>query len=203
VFKSKFSLKRVFDLFVSFTGLVVFLPIFIVLGISIKINDRGPVFFRQKRIGRGGIPFELYKFRSMKVTASADGQLFEPGNTSRTTSFGRILRRTKLDELPQFYNVLKGDMSLVGPRPEVEKWIACYPEKWQKILTIKPGITDRSSIEFRNEEELLSGSSDPEKSYLNEILPRKLDLCIQYVDNHSIAGDIRIIFLTIKTILFR
>ena len=108
-----------------------------------------------------------------------------------------------MDELPQLFNVLIGDMSLVGPRPEVEKWVAVYPEKWHRILTVRPGITDNASIEFRDEEQLLSESSDPENTYMNDILPRKLDLCLGYVNNHSFMEDLRIIFLTVKTVIFR
>ena len=125
------------------------------------------------------------------------------GNISRITPAGKFLRKTKLDELPQLFNVLTGDMSLVGPRPEDERWVEAYPDKWKRIHTVRPGITDRASVEFHNEEEILSESPDPENSYLNEILPRKLELCVRYADNHSFTGDIRIIILTIKTVLFR
>jgi lipopolysaccharide/colanic/teichoic acid biosynthesis glycosyltransferase len=195
--------KRIFDFFVSFIGLVALLPLFIVLGVAIKINERGPVFFRQKRVGKGGVPLYVYKFRTMSVLEPAKEGLFEPGNNSRVTSVGRFLRRTKLDELPQLINVLKGEMSIVGPRPEVEKWVAVYPEKWQRILTVKPGITDKASIMFRDEEKLLSESSDPENTYMNEILPRKLDLSLEYADNHSFIGDIRLMILTFTTVLIR
>lgn len=188
---------------VSFIGLIVLLPLFIVLGIIIKVNDDGPVFFRHKRVGQGGRSFILYKFRTMAINGSSENGHFEPGNNSRVTSVGRFLRQTKLDELPQMINVLKGEMSFVGPRPEVEKWIKVYPDKWEKILTVKPGITDMASIEFRNEEKLLSESSDPEETYLREILPCKLDLCLNYVNEHSFAGDIWIILLTLKSVFVK
>ena len=193
--------KRLFDIIVSFISLIILTPLFIVTACLIKLTDNGPVFFRQKRVGQGGKIFTLYKFRSMRPSDISDEENFEPGNISRVTAIGKIMRKVKLDELPQFFNVLIGDMSLVGPRPEVEKWVAAYPEKWQRILVVKPGITDRASVEFRNEELLLSRSSDPENTYLNEILPRKLDLCIDYADNHSFRQDIRIILLTVKSIL--
>jgi lipopolysaccharide/colanic/teichoic acid biosynthesis glycosyltransferase len=197
------SLKSFFDFFLSFTGIIVMSPLFIVSGCLIRLNDKGPVFFRQRRVGKGGKIFTLFKFRSMRVSESSGAGIFEPGESSRVTTVGRFLRRTKLDELPQLINVLKGDMSIVGPRPEVEKWVAAYPEKWKRVLTVKPGITDMASIEFRNEEKLLSESSDPENTYRNEILPRKLELCLEYVNNRSFAEDLRIIALTIKTVLLK
>jgi lipopolysaccharide/colanic/teichoic acid biosynthesis glycosyltransferase len=201
--KTDLFLKRLFDLSVSILGLIILMPLLIVLAILIKLNDKGPVLFCQKRIGMHGIPFNMYKFRSMKVIESAEEGLFRPGNRSRVTSPGKFLRRTKLDELPQLINVLKGDMSLVGPRPEVEEWVAVLPDKWRLVLTVRPGITDNASIVFRNEEELLSRSLNPEDTYRNIILPRKLDLYTEYVINHTFMGDISIIFCTIKTILYK
>jgi len=194
-------IKRIFDFIFSFSCLLVFTPLFIVIGILIKLNDGGPVFFRQKRVGQFGKLFILYKFRTMKARAGSENGHFEPGDQSRITSAGKFLRSTKLDELPQVINVLKGEMSFVGPRPEVEEWIKAYPEKWLQVLTVKPGITDRASIEFRNEEKLLSESSNPKETYLKVILPRKLDLCIDYVNKNSFSEDIRIILLTFKTVL--
>ncbi len=195
--------KRIFDFILAFCSLVALAPLFLVLGCIIKLNDHGPAFFTQWRVGLGGKLFRLYKFRTMKFVVGSENGLFEPGDTSRVTSVGKFLRRTKLDELPQLLNVLRGDMSLVGPRPEVEKWVAYYPEKWQKILTVRPGITDNASLEFCNEEGLLSASTIPEYTYLNDVLPRKLELCMSYVDNRSFAGDMRIILHTLKIILFK
>jgi len=189
--------KRFFDFSVSFFGLIVLTPLFIVLGIVIKLNDKGPVFFSHKRVGRGGVPFYLYKFRSMRHIESAKDGLFEPGNRSRITSIGKFLRKTKLDELPQLINVLKGEMSIVGPRPEVLRWVAVYSERWEKVLKVKPGITDEASIVFNDEETVLAGSDDPELIYKEVILPRKLDLYEKYVQNSSFSGDIRIIIKTI------
>jgi lipopolysaccharide/colanic/teichoic acid biosynthesis glycosyltransferase len=193
--------KRIFDFSVSFVALVVLTPLFIALGFAIKLNDNGPVFFRHKRVGRGGIPFYIYKFRSMKVHGSAKEGLFEPGNLSRITSVGKFLRRTKLDELPQLINVLKGEMSIVGPRPEVEKWVAAYPERWSRILRVKPGITDKASIVYLDEELILSGSENPEKIYNDQILPQKLDFYEEYVENNSFSTDLKLIFETISGII--
>lgn len=195
-------MKRVFDFVVALSGLIILTPLFVLIGLLIKLNDKGPVFFKQKRVGKNGKLFMLYKFRSMKVPEFSEQGSFEPGNISRTTSIGKFLRRTKLDELPQLFNVLKGDMSLVGPRPEVEKWVAVYPERWKLVLCVKPGITDNSSIVYRNEESLLADSEDPEKKYKEIILPRKLDLYEDYVINNSFFGDLKLIFKTIFSILF-
>jgi lipopolysaccharide/colanic/teichoic acid biosynthesis glycosyltransferase len=192
-------MKRAFDLIVSLFGLIISAPIFLIICIIIKANDKGPFFFKQKRVGKGGKLFVLYKFRSMRVLESAREGSFEPGNTSRITTVGIFLRKTKLDELPQLINVLLGDMSLIGPRPEVEKWVAVYPERWARILTLKPGITDNASIEFRNEEILLSESKDPEKTYREIILPKKLKYYEDYLVNNSFSGDLK---LFIKTIFF-
>jgi lipopolysaccharide/colanic/teichoic acid biosynthesis glycosyltransferase len=197
------TLKRLFDILISLTGLITLSPFFILTGCLIKLGDNGSVFFIQMRVGQGGRLFGLYKFRTMRPAAGYENGIFEPGNSQRITPFGKFLRKGKLDELPQLINVLKGEMSIVGPRPEVEKWVAVYPEIWERILTVKPGITDRASIEFRNEEELLSQSADPENTYMNIILPRKLDLCLGYVDNHRFTDDIRILFLTVKTVLLK
>lgn len=139
----------------------------------------------------------------MQVFNEAAKGSFDAGNSSRITPFGRFLRKTKLDELPQLFNVLKGEMSIVGPRPEVKQWTEVYPEKWQIVHTVKPGITDNASIEFRNEEELLAQSVDPIKTYREEILPRKLDLYIEYVNKQSFGGDLKIIFKTIEAIIFK
>lgn len=168
----------------------------------IKLNDGGTVFFRQKRIGKDGKPFRIYKFRTMKELENKNSNEFEPGNISRITSIGKILRKTKLDELPQLINVLKGEMSIVGPRPEVVKWTDFYPEKWQIILSVKPGITDNSSIAFSDEEAMLSKSDDPEATYRDQILPQKLNLNIEYVNKNTISGDLIIILNTLKRLIF-
>lgn len=173
----------------------------IIVGLLIKLTDGGTVLFKQKRIGKGGIPFQIYKFRTMSEVNKMTGDNFEPGNTSRITHLGRILRNTKFDEIPQLINVLMGQMSIVGPRPEVEKWINLYPEKWQIVLSVKPGITDYSSIVFAEEEAILSRSNDPETTYRDIILPQKLNLNIEYVYKNTFKGDIKIIITTLNRII--
>jgi lipopolysaccharide/colanic/teichoic acid biosynthesis glycosyltransferase len=196
-------MKRFFDIFVSLIGLLLLLPLFIIIGLLIKRNDGGPIFFTQKRVGKYGKFFILYKFRSMSISESAKGGVFEPGNFSRITSIGKFLRKTKLDELPQLYNVLKGEMSLVGPRPEIEKWVLIYPERWEMILSVKPGITDNASIMFRSEESLLAKSSDPELTYKEIILPKKLEFYEEYVANHSFFNDLKLILKTFFYIIYK
>lgn len=196
-------MKRMFDFCFAILGLVILSPIFFIVCIAIKVNDKGPIFFLQSRVGKNGKLFVLYKFRSMQVRKAAKDGIFEPGNISRITKIGNILRKYKIDELPQLYNVLKGDMSLVGPRPEVKKWTLIYSERWQHILKVKPGITDNASIEFRNEEKILTESSNPEKTYAEIILPKKLDLYETYVNNHSIYRDIKLILKTFYYLLYK
>jgi lipopolysaccharide/colanic/teichoic acid biosynthesis glycosyltransferase len=193
-------MKRLFDFMAALLGLVLLFPFFLLISFLILFNDKGPVFFRQKRVGRYGKLFVLYKFRSMRVPESEKEGSFEPGNISRITSTGKLLRKTKLDELPQLINVLRGDMSLVGPRPEVEKWVAVYPARWKKVLNVKPGMTDNASIVFRGEESILVGSENPEKMYEETILPRKLELYEDYVANNSFFGDLNLIFKTFLNI---
>jgi lipopolysaccharide/colanic/teichoic acid biosynthesis glycosyltransferase len=161
----------------------------------------GPVFFYQSRIGKRGKEFRLIKFRSMTYNSLKDDNLFYPGDKSGITKLGRKLRKYKIDELPQMINILKGDMSFVGPRPEVKRWTEIYRDRWELVHKVKPGITDNASIEFVNEEDLLSVSPDPEAEYRNIILPRKLELNIEYVRNHSIMKDITILIRTLKVIL--
>lgn len=196
-------MKRIFDLIASFGGLVLLSPVFLIIGFLIRLNNKGPVLFKQNRVGKDGKIFMLYKFRSMRESEFSKKGTFEPGITSRITTVGKVLRRTKLDELPQLFNVLKGDMSIVGPRPEIKKWTEVYPDKWAIVHSVKPGITDNASIEFHNEEVLLSQSPDPEKIYRDVILLRKLDLYIDYVNNNTFREDIKIILRTLKTVLFR
>ncbi len=190
-------MKRMLDIIISFTGLIFLFPLMAIISLIILLDDKGPVFFCQRRIGKYGKPFMVYKFRTMKVLNSAKEGVFEPGKNSRVTGVGKLLRKTKIDELPQLFNVLIGNMSLVGPRPEVDKWVKAYPERWEKILKVKPGITDNASIIYRDEEKLLSDSDNPELTYMDTILPRKLDLYEEYVDNHTIIGDLRLIGKTI------
>jgi lipopolysaccharide/colanic/teichoic acid biosynthesis glycosyltransferase len=194
-------MKRIFDLTVSFIGLILLLPLILTISMLIITDDKGPVFFRQWRVGKEGRLFVLYKFRSMKVTGSCIDGTFEPGNTARVTKIGRFIRSTKIDEIPQLWNVLKGEMSLVGPRPEIQTWVDTCPERWKKILTVRPGITDNASLEFRNEEAILVKSKDPGTTYKEIILPRKLDLYDQYISSHSFAGDLILIFKTLLSLI--
>ena len=196
-------MKRIFDFAIALISLIILSPFLVLIGILIKLNGYGPVLFKQIRVGKDGKLFQLYKLRTMRVSKSSEQGSFEPGDLSRITRTGRILRKAKIDELPQLINVLKGDMSLVGPRPEVEKWIAAYPERWKLVLTVKPGITDNSSVVFRNEEYHLAESDNPEKTYKDVILPKKLDLYTDYVLNNSFYGDLKILFKTLYSVLFK
>lgn len=190
-------MKRCFDIVASFFGLLMLSPVLLILAVAVVLDSGFPVFFVQKRVGKGGRQFRIFKFRSMTVSKAAAEGSFDAGNSRRVTRVGRILRKTKLDELPQLWNVFIGDMSLVGPRPEVQKWVEAYPERWRFVHSIRPGITDNASLEFRNEEEILAASDDPEVTYREVVLPRKLYLYEDYVRNRTFLGDIRIIFRTI------
>lgn len=196
-------MKRTFDIICATIGLIILAPFFIVISILIYICSTEPFIFRQERIGLNGKTFKLNKFRTMTIKKGAENGHFDIGDVSRITFLGKFLRKTKFDELPQLFNVLVGDMSLVGPRPEVKKWTKVYPDKWKIVLTVKPGITDNASIHFRNEEEILATSSYPEETYKNEVLPVKLDYYIDYVNNQSFWGDIKIIFKTLKHIILK
>jgi len=196
-------LKRIFDFFSSFVGILILFPLLILLVLINKVASNGPAFFVQTRVGRKGKPFKVIKLRTMTVMKDASKGSFDAGDRSRIPPVGRFLRKTKLDELPQLFNVLKGDMSLVGPRPEVEQWTRVYPEKWAIVHSVRPGITDYASIHFRNEEEILAASANPHETYKNEILPRKLALNIEYVNNQSFLEDIKIVFKTIFTVIVK
>lgn len=195
-------MMRIFEIIISLLALVLFSPLLILVMLSICFFDGRPVFFRQTRVGINGSHFLLNKFRTMSCTQKSSSGTFDAGDNSRITRIGSFLRKTKLDELPQFWNVLIGDMSIVGPRPEVKKWVDAYPERWVKVLTVKPGITDPASIYYRNEEELLAKDVDPVLYYQNYILPHKLDLYEEYVRTRSFAGDIGLIFKTILSVFF-
>jgi len=193
-------MKRIFDIACSLVLLTSLLPLMLLLGLFIKLEDWGLVMFRHERIGRYGKPFMLLKFRTMSKKERQDSGSFDPGDTSRVTRIGRFLRRSKLDELPQLLNVLRGDMSLVGPRPEVERWVRAYPQRWERVLKVRPGITDVASLKFRNEEEILSGAELPEWTYRHVILPEKLALYERYISEQSFMGDIHILFATLTTL---
>jgi len=190
-------MKRLFDLFFSIIGLVVLFPLFLLVALAIKLDSRGPVFFRQERIGRNFKPFRIYKFRTMTVGSYEKGPAITVAGDSRVTRMGRFLRKTKIDELPQLINVLKGEMSFVGPRPEVGKYVELFKSDYQKLLSVRPGITDPASISYKDEESVLSRSADWEKEYINKILPEKIKSASKYVDNHNLWIDLGLIFKTI------
>ena len=192
---------RFFDFILSLVGLVVLAPIFIVLAIWIKIDSKGPVFYKQVRVGRNGIDFGLFKFRSMVVDADKKGLITVGGRDPRITRSGYFIRKYKLDELPQLINVLVGDMSLVGPRPEVRKYVDLYTDEQQKVLSVKPGITDYASIEYMDENEILGKSRDPEKTYIEEIMPEKIKYNMKYIQNKNVSEYFNIIFLTLLKIV--
>lgn len=188
---------RFLDIVFSFIGLLILSPLLIILGIWVRLDSNGPVLYRQVRVGLGGRDFKLLKFRSMRINADKAGLLTVGGRDSRITNAGYHLRKFKLDELPQLINVLVGDMSLVGPRPEVRKYVDMYSESQKKVLSVRPGITDMASIAYKKENELLAGSPDPEKTYIEEIMPEKLKLNLIYIENPGFLNYFRIIFKTI------
>lgn len=196
-------MKRIIDFLFSLIGLIILIIPFTLIALVIKIKMPGPVFFIQNRVGREGKLFKLFKFRTMSIASGKARGSFDAGDSSRITPLGHILRKTKLDELPQLINVLIGDMSIVGPRPEVLQWTQIYADQWKIVHTIRPGITDNASIMFRNEEEILANSQDPILTYKEDILPKKLKMYIDYVYDHSILLDAKIILTTIKEIIIK
>ena len=194
-------MKRFFDILLSGVGLLVLSPLFVLLAIWIKIDSRGPVFYRQVRVGRFNKDFRIFKFRSMRVKSDTDGLLTIGEHDSRITRSGYFIRKYKLDELPQLFNVFMGDMSLVGPRPEVRHFVEYWTPEQMRVLDVRPGITDPASILFRNENELMAQAEDPEKYYVEVIMQEKLKLYLEYVDNHSLIKDIGLIFKTFYVIV--
>lgn len=195
------NIKRVCDLVVAVPLLLLLSPLLLFVALLVKLDSKGPVIFRQSRGGLHGNYFDILKFRSMAERKETDGKDFEPGSGMRVTRVGRIIRKAKIDELPQLINVIKGEMSLVGPRPEVRKYIEMFPKRWEKILSIRPGVTDPASVEFRNEEEILAAAENPEREYIDNVLPRKLDLYEKYVDDITLIGDAKVIAATFAAIL--
>lgn len=193
--------KRIFDLLASGIGLLVLSPAFLLIALSIKLDSPGPVFFRQERVGRFGRVFRIHKFRTMVTDAERKGLQITVGADARITRTGSALRKYKLDELAQLIDVFIGDMSLVGPRPEVPKYVDHYPPEFRNIiLSVKPGITDWASIQYKDENEILGRASDPHKAYIEEVLPVKIGYYLDYVKNRSLIGDIRIIFATLRAL---
>jgi lipopolysaccharide/colanic/teichoic acid biosynthesis glycosyltransferase len=194
--------KRVFDVVLSLAGLVLLSPLLLAIAVWVKLDSPGPVFFRQERIGRHGVPFRIHKFRTM--VHGGQGAQITVGADRRITRAGAVLRRAKLDELPQLIDVLKGDMSLVGPRPEVPRYVAMYPAALRdKVLSVRPGITDIASLEYRDEGERLARAADPEHEYVHVVMPAKLQLAARYVDQASLAFDLRLILRTLKLVWWR
>ena len=189
--------KRLFDIVSSGIGLRCLAPVFVVMAIWIKIDSRGPVFYRQTRVGRYGRDFRIFKFRSMRVGSDKGRQITVGERDPRITRSGYFIRRYKIDELPQLINVFLGDMSVVGPRPEVRKYVDLYSEEQRKVFQVRPGITDLASIKYRNENELLSQGDDPDTYYIDVIMPDKLAINLEYIRHQSFMGDIKIIFNTL------
>ena len=193
-------LKRIFDITLSLFGLIILLPFMLIIAIFIKFDSKGSIFFKQIRVTKGGREFKILKYRTMRAGSDKYSQI-TVGKDERITKIGSFLRKYKLDEIPQLINVLIGDMSLVGPRPEVPKYVALYTDEQKEILKVRAGITDYASIEFSNENDLLALEKDSEKAYIEKIMPKKIELNKKYLSEISMLTDIRIILLTIKKIL--
>ena len=191
--------KRAFDILCSFLGLTVLSPVLLVVSGLVAVTSPGGVFFRQERIGKDGKPFRIFKFRSMRKDNA--GLKITTGNDSRITPVGRFLRKSKIDELPQLINVLVGDMSFVGPRPEVADYVNLYTPYQRQVLLVRPGITGLASIRFRNENDLLTASDDPNRTYVEQIMPRKIDLDLEYIPHASVFYDIKLIFQTFAVVI--
>jgi lipopolysaccharide/colanic/teichoic acid biosynthesis glycosyltransferase len=190
-------IKRALDIAVAAIGMIVLLPIMLIVAISIKCDSRGAVFFKQRRIGKNFRAFLIYKFRTMKENSELSGPVITVGDDSRITLIGRFLRKTKLDELPQLINVLKGEMSLVGPRPELPRFVELFRREYTKILTVRPGITDLASLKYHDEAKLMDQFPNPEEEYLRSILPDKIRLAREYIDRSSIVFDLSLILRTV------
>ena len=196
--------KRLFDLIAASLALLLLAPGLALIAVAIKLDSPGPVFFRQQRVGRRGVPFRIHKFRTMRADAGEGGPQITVGADPRITRAGHFLRRTKLDELPQLIDVIAGTMSLVGPRPEVPRYVAMYPDDVRsKVLSVRPGITDPASIAYRDENALLAAAADPERLYVDEVMPAKLRHAVRYVETMSLATDLRLIGLTLRRVWWR
>lgn len=191
--------KRAFDIVCAALGLLVLSPVLLMCALLVGLTSPGGVLFRQERMGRDGVPFTIYKFRSMRKDNA--GLKISTSSDSRITPVGRVLRKTKLDELPQLWNVLKGDMSFVGPRPEVREYVDLYTPEQRQVLLVRPGITGLASIRYRNENDLLSASTDPNRTYIEEVMPAKLALDLEYIPRACVSYDIRLILETLVTVV--
>ena len=190
-------MKRLFDITASFFGIIILSPLLIFIGLWVGLSSKGGVFYKQIRVGKNNKDFKLYKFRSMRVNSDKQGLLTVGSKDSRITKAGYFIRKYKIDELPQLFNVLKGDMSFVGPRPEVRRYVDLYSKEQMKVLSVRPGITDPASIKYRNENDILSSQSNPEEYYIQHIMPDKLKINIDYINTRTFIKDIKIIFQTI------
>lgn len=190
-------MKRLFDICASLPALVLLSPLFLLISLVILLGSKGGVFYRQQRVGRHGKPFLLFKFRSMRPQSDTGSLITIGGRDSRITREGYFLRKYKLDELPQLLNIIRGDMSIVGPRPEVQRYVDLYTPEQRKVLSVRPGLTDWASIEYMDENELLGKSSDPEYTYIHEIMPAKLELNLRYICEAGLLTDLKIIFRTL------
>lgn len=193
--------KRLFDICSASIGLLLFSPLFVFIAITIITGGKGGIFFVQERVGKNGKVFRLFKFRTMQPGSEAKGQITVGGHDSRITSIGHILRKYKLDELPQLFNVLKGEMSVVGPRPEVSQYVALYNHKQQHVLSVLPGLTDYASIAYVNENEVLGASQNPEQTYISDVMPHKLELNLKYITDADFGTDLQVIVRTIIAII--
>lgn len=196
-------MKRIFDIVASGIGLIILSPLFVVLAVWIKTDSKGPVFYRQIRVGKDNKDFRLFKFRSMRPDSDKLGLITVGGRDPRVTRSGYYIRKYKLDELPQLINVFKGDMSFVGPRPEVRKYVDLYTADQLRVLSARPGITSLASIRYKNENEILASAKDPDKTYVEQVLIDKLNIDLQYIDNASFWGDLKLIFITLKEIIMK
>ena len=194
-------MKRTFDIISSLVTLTIGLPFFILIASLIVIDSKGGIFFIQQRVGKDNKDFELFKFRTMRSNSEKAGQITVGGKDPRITKIGYLLRKFKLDEFPQLLNVIKGDMSIIGPRPEVRRYVDMYSKEQLKVLSVRPGLSDFASIEYINENELLGKSDNPEKTYIEEIMPVKLQLNLKYIEQKSFGTDIKLIFKTIRKII--
>lgn len=194
-------IKRLFDFTAALIGLILLSPLFLVVAVLIKLTSKGPVFFRQERMGRDFRPFRIYKFRSMVVDAPKLGGQVTAGRDPRITPVGSLIRKTKIDELPQLINVLVGDMSLVGPRPEVPRYVQMYADDYRVVLSVRPGITDLASVKYRDESEILGEADDPDRVYIEQILPDKIALAKEYISRASLGYDVGLIFRTLWKIV--
>lgn len=196
-------MKRLFDIIASGLGLIVLSPLFAVLAVWIKADSKGPVFYRQTRVGRNNRDFRLYKFRSMRPDSDRLGLITVGGHDPRVTRSGYYIRKYKLDEVPQLINVFTGDMSLVGPRPEVRKYVDMYTPEQMRVLSVRPGITSLASIRYRNENDILAAAEDPDRCYIEQVMPDKLAIDLEYVDRATLWNDIRLIFSTFREIIVK